>query len=54
MTKQKCVIKHCRNLEDIVYLGFPICWQHWFRHCEEDKNFDLKKELEIKESETNV
>ena len=52
--KERCLIKRCRNKDNIIYLGNPICELHWNRHCNENDSFDLRKELDIKEEEKNV
>ena len=52
--KEKCLVKRCRNIEDIVYLGFSICELHWIRHCDEDDCFDLRKELNLSGEENEI
>lgn len=32
-TAEACSVDRCREPTSLVYLGWPLCWKHWIRHC---------------------
>jgi len=39
---ESCEVKGCRNECNYTYLGKDICEDHWDKHCDEQKSFNLK------------
>lgn len=44
---ERCVIKHCRNIGDVLYYGRQLCNKHW-EHYMDLPSEKLKKLLNIK------
>jgi hypothetical protein len=48
----RCVIKHCRSIGDVVYYGRQLCNKHW-EHYMNQPSEKLKKILNIKMEKKN-